>query len=82
MHFPELPFLPSPSADELGDHYLGRLARLVHLRRELEEDLNALGVDLLDRAIASTLKDCEANGAGRSARALVRRTRLRGDGTR
>lgn len=43
--------------------FVRRLERLVRLRREYTEDLNPLGLRLLDRAINSTYKDCVDYGA-------------------
>ncbi len=80
MNLPELPFPPSPPTDALGSHYIERLERLLRLRRELEDELNSLGAGLLERAIAATVKDCEASGAGAAARRRLRRANLRRGG--
>ncbi len=71
MKLPEMSFPPSPPSGALGPMYLSRLARLVKLRRELDDDLNSLGVDLIERAIGATVKDCIGSGAGGAAAAIV-----------
>jgi hypothetical protein len=68
------PELPSSAPDEaLAPVFLGRLTRLVRLRRELNGDLNPLGADLIDRAIVATVRDCDDAGAGPAARSLLRK---------
>jgi hypothetical protein len=63
---------PRPaSGDGLGTFYLSRLERLVRLRRDFEEHLNDLGVDILDRSIYATFRDCVDSGAADRARALM-----------
>ncbi len=71
MKSPEMSFQSSPSDSELGSMYLSRLDRLVRLRREREDELNRLGVDLIERAITATMMDCAENGAGDAARELL-----------
>jgi hypothetical protein len=51
--------------------FIRRLERLVRLRREYSEDLNPLGLRLLDRAISSTYKDLLAYGAEEEVRPIV-----------
>ena len=43
--------------------FVRRLERLIRLRRDYSEDLNPLGLRLLDRAIHSTYQDCIVYGA-------------------
>jgi hypothetical protein len=71
VNLPDMSFSPPPSGDDLGPHYLNRLARLVRLRRDLDDELNTLGADLIDRAIVSTVRDCIDHGAGEEAQVLV-----------
>ena len=71
MKSPEMSFQSSPSDSELGSMYLSRLARLIRLRRERDDELNRLGVDLIERAIVATATDCADNGAGEAAEALL-----------
>ncbi|HEX5369903.1 MAG TPA: hypothetical protein VFY10_10860 [Dehalococcoidia bacterium] len=51
--------------------FIRRLERLIRLRREYRDDLNPLGLRLLDRAIYSTFQDCLAYGAGDEVRSIV-----------
>ena len=60
----------SPAALTRGI-YVQRLARLVRLRREFINDLNPLGLDMLDSAIRATYKDCLDFGATEQARRLT-----------
>ena len=71
MKPPEMSFQSSPSESELGSMYLSRLARLIRLLREREDELNRLGVNLIERAITATATDCAENGAGDAAQALL-----------
>ena len=72
MMSPESPS-PSPRADEsqVKAIFLGRLQRLIRLRREYREDLNPLGLRLLDRAIDATYRDCIDYGASEAARPIM-----------
>jgi hypothetical protein len=57
---------PSPAESGQGltkALFIRRLERLVRLRREYSDDLNPLGLRLLDRAISSTYKDLVGFGA-------------------
>lgn len=50
-----------PSLKAEGDTktvFIRRLERLMHLRKEYVEDLNPLGLRLLDRALYATYCDC------------------------
>ncbi len=60
---------PSPAGP--ASFYISRLERLIRLRRDFEAKLNHLGVELLDRSIFATLRDCDEHGAGRQARRLM-----------
>ena len=53
--------------------YIRRLERLVRLRREYSDDLNPLGLRLLDRAISSTYKDLVELGVEAEIRHIVAR---------
>ena len=71
--------LPS-SSDGLPDLFVSRLERLVRLRCDFEEHLNDLGVQLLDRSIVATWRDCVETGAGDRAKVLIGRLPA-GEGT-
>ena len=51
--------------------FVKRLERLIRLRREYSEDLNPLGLRLLDRAIHSTYRDCIDYGARSEVKELI-----------
>jgi hypothetical protein len=53
--------------------FVRRLERLIRLRREYSQDLNPLGLRLLDRSIHATYKDCVDFGAAEQAKQLVAR---------
>jgi hypothetical protein len=58
--------MPSPTESGQGltkALFVRRLERLIRLRRDYSEDLNPLGLRLLDRAIHSTYQDCIDYGA-------------------
>jgi hypothetical protein len=57
--------------DGLGNFYLTRLERLIRLRKDFDEHLNELGVDILDRSIYATYRDCVDSGAADSARRIM-----------
>jgi hypothetical protein len=66
--------MPSPTGSGQGltkALFVRRLERLIRLRREYSEDLNPLGLRLLDRAIHSTYRDCIDYGAHGEIRALI-----------
>ncbi len=73
MRQPELPSLEPAPGEDLRKHYVKRLERLVRLRHDFEDDLNALGLELLDKSIDATFRDCVETGAGRPARTLLRK---------
>ena len=51
--------------------FVSRLERLIRLRKDYREDLNPLGLRLLDRAIYATYRDCVEFGAEKKARAIM-----------
>ena len=53
--------------------FVRRLERLMRLRKEYREDLNPLGLRLLDRAIYATYRDCLDFGAEQKARQIMAR---------
>ena len=52
--------------------FLDRLERLLRMRRDYREDLNPLGLRLMDRAIDATYRDCVDFGAAEKARELMK----------
>ncbi len=62
--------------DQLRDGYLGRLRRLLRLRRDHYDELNEQGLRLLDRSIFAAYCDCIDIGQGEAARAVLKDTRL------
>jgi len=64
---------PRPSRKDggLGSFYVSRLERLIRLRRDFEDHLNDLGVDILDRSIYATFRDCVDSGLADRARLLM-----------
>ena len=52
---------------QANDVFVRRLERLMRLRREYVDDLNPLGLRLLDRALYATYRDCIDYGAGSEA---------------
>ncbi len=55
----------------LAIFYLSRLERLIRLRQDFEDHLNELGVDILDRSIYATFRDCVDASATDRARQLM-----------
>jgi hypothetical protein len=53
--------------------FVRRLERLMRLRREYVDDLNPLGLRLLDRALYATYQDCVDFGAAREANEIMSR---------
>jgi hypothetical protein len=66
-----LPDFRPASARETREVFLVRLERLVSLRQRLLDELNELGLQLLDRSIYATYLDCVDAGAGYDARRLT-----------
>jgi hypothetical protein len=71
MQSPEMPFFRGRTEGQFNALFVSRLERLIRLRREYREDLNPLGIRLLDRAIYATYQDCIDYGAMREAEALM-----------
>jgi hypothetical protein len=65
------PSSPRAKEGEIKALFVARLERLIRLRKDYREDLNPLGLRLLDRSIYSTYRDCVDYGAGKEARALM-----------
>ncbi len=68
--------MPSPAESGEGltkALFIRRLERLIRLRREYRDDLNPLGLRLLDRAISATYKDLVEFGAEDEIRHIVAR---------
>lgn len=53
------------------DVFIRRLERLMRLRRDYMEDLNPLGLRLLDRALYATYRDCLDFGAAAEAKEIM-----------
>ncbi len=65
---------PSRTAEgQIKDVFVRRLERLMRLRRDYLEDLNPLGLRLLDRALYATYRDCLDYGASRQANEIMAR---------
>ena len=71
MKSPEMPFFRGRTEGQINALFVSRLERLIRLRREYREDLNPLGIRLLDRAIYATYRDCLDYGATEEANALM-----------
>jgi len=71
MQSPGIPSLPGGTEGEFNMLFVSRLERLLRLRRDYREDLNPLGLRLLDRAIYATYRDCLEYGAESEAGALM-----------
>jgi hypothetical protein len=67
----DMPSSPRAEEGSVKAIFLGRLQRLIRLRREYREDLNPLGLRLLDRAIDATYRDCVDFGAAEIARPIM-----------
>lgn len=79
-----MPF-PPRSALELENRatFVKRLERLIQLRKDFQDDLNPLGLDLLHRSIYATFRDCVTYGASEKAHDLMERAGLEtGTGSR
>jgi hypothetical protein len=75
--------MPSSSRSaqkEIRSTFISRLERLIRMRRDYREDLNPLGIRLLDRAIEATYQDCVDYGAGDRARIILAGFLPAGDG--
>ena len=81
MNSSEMPSSRRVLEKEARAIFLKRLERLIRMRRDYREDLNPLGLRLLDRAIEATFEDCVDFGGGRAARALMTGYVPAGDGS-
>lgn len=63
---------------DMQEAYLKRLRRLLRLRRDHRNQLNEVGVRLLDRSIFAAYCDCLDVGAGFPAQHLLREEHARG----
>jgi hypothetical protein len=59
-------------AAELPQLFLGRLRRLATIRSERKDEFNAEGLEMIDRSIFSTFRDCRKVGADSEARDILR----------
>jgi hypothetical protein len=71
MKSQEKPFSPRGAEGQIKATLLKRLERLLRLRRDYREDLNPVGLRLMDRAIYATYQDCIEYGAADRARLLM-----------
>ena len=63
---------PSQTAEgQTKDVFIRRLERLMRLRRDYLNDLNPLGLRLLDRALYATYRDCLDYGANQEANEIM-----------
>jgi hypothetical protein len=67
----EMPSSPRAEEGQVKAVFIARLERLLRMRKDYREDLNPLGLRLLDRAIDSTYRDCVDFGAADQARAIM-----------
>jgi hypothetical protein len=78
-----MPSSPRPaSAGQAKNVFVNRLARLIQLHRNFEDDLNSQGVRLLERSIYATYLDCIEFGATDQARMLLVRAGIEPDALR
>ncbi len=66
----ELKILDSDAAS-LKSVYVGRIERLLRLRREHEQELNSQGIRLLDRAIFAAYCACREAGVEDTAKSIL-----------
>ena len=71
MQSPEKPSFQGRTEGRIQALFVGRLERLIRLRHEYREDLNPVGLRLLDRAIYATYRDCVDHGAEDRARSMM-----------
>ncbi len=65
---------PSRAAEgQTKDVFIRRLERLMRLRRDYLDDLNPLGLRLLDRALYATYRDCLDYGVSQKANEIMAR---------
>ena len=78
MQSAEMPsFYRSAPENETKTVLVRRLDRLIKLQKNFHDDLNALGVELLNRSIYATYRDCVDFGAGTQARLLMAQAGVR-----
>ena len=77
----EMPSSRRGSTREARQTFLKRLERLIRMRRDYREDLNPLGIRLLDRAIEATFQDCVDFGGAKEAQDLMTGYVPAGDGS-
>jgi hypothetical protein len=73
MKSPETPSSEGRTEGQIKALFVSRLERLLRMRKDYHEDLNPVGLRLMDRAIDSTYRDCVEYGAGAEARAVMSR---------
>jgi hypothetical protein len=73
MKSSETPSSEGRTEGQIRALFVARLERLLRMRRDYREDLNPLGLRLMDRAIDATYRDCLDYGAGDEARAVMSR---------
>ena len=77
MKSAEMPsFERSASNTQVRSVFVNRLSRLIQLHRDFQEDLNTMGLQLLERSIDATYWDCVDFGAQEQARQLLSRAGL------
>jgi hypothetical protein len=62
---------PSRTEGQTKAVFVRRLERLMRLRRDYIDDLNPLGLRLLDRALYATYRDCLEYGAANEANEIM-----------
>ena len=73
MQPPEMSAAHDKNTNELRTTFINRLERLIETRKDRSEDMNPLGVRLLDRSIQATFQDCIDSGAAEAARRIMSR---------
>ena len=71
MKSPEIPPSEGRTEGQTRALFISRLERLLRMRKDYREDLNPLGLRLMDRAIDATYNDCVDFGAGIEAKAIM-----------
>jgi hypothetical protein len=64
------------SGPQARSTFVNRLSRLIQLHRNFQEDLNPMGLQLLERSIDATYWDCVDFGAEEQARQMLARAGL------
>ena len=74
MKSADMPSSPLPAAgDQTKSVFINRLSRLLQLHRNFQDDLNPMGLRLLEQSIRATYSDCIDFGAGDQAKTLLTR---------